>query len=218
MTHGPEHHIEHAEHSAHAGHDPFERRVIMTVAIIAALLAAVTLLSHRAHNATLQFQLEATDAMTEASNQWNYFQSKKNRQYLYETADRQTMALLTQPIPGVPRTSDQFKAWKKEIDELAKPWRKDVARYKEQTAKIEEKANEYMEEARKHRAESKHMHHLGDRYDMAELGVEVGLVLCSLAVLTRRRGFWYSGMACALAGVVVSLWGVVEQYGAVAHH
>jgi hypothetical protein len=37
-----EHHLEHAEHAQHAAHDPFDRRVTMTIAIIAAMLACVT--------------------------------------------------------------------------------------------------------------------------------------------------------------------------------
>ena len=60
------------------------------------------------------------------------------------------------------------------------------------------------------------MHHLGDRYDMAELGVEIGLVLCSLAVLTKRRGFWYAGMLCGAVGVVLMGVGLYQQY--LVHH
>ena len=44
--------MEHAEHAVHAAHDPFDRRVSMTIAIVAAALACITMLSHRAHNAT----------------------------------------------------------------------------------------------------------------------------------------------------------------------
>src|SRR5437879_2581646 len=107
MSHGPEHHIEHAEHAAHAAHDPFDTRVILSITIITALLAAVTLLSHRAHNATLRLQMEA-------SNQWNYFQAKKNRMYLYETADAETDLLLTMPLPDDVKTSKDYKTWQDE--------------------------------------------------------------------------------------------------------
>jgi len=55
-----EHHLEHAEHAQHAAHSPFDRRVTMTIAIIAAMLACVTLLSHRAHNETLALEIEAS--------------------------------------------------------------------------------------------------------------------------------------------------------------
>src|SRR4051812_34094187 len=71
MAHGTEHHLEEAHHAEHARHDPFDRRVAMTMAIVAAALACVTMLSHRAHNETLK-------NTTEAANQWAYFQAKKN--------------------------------------------------------------------------------------------------------------------------------------------
>src|SRR5205809_46177 len=90
MSPGPVHHIEHAAHAAHAARDPFDKRVTMTIAIVAALLACVTLLSHRAHNDTTSLQIESNDALTEATDKWNYFQSKKNRQYLYESMAKLT--------------------------------------------------------------------------------------------------------------------------------
>jgi hypothetical protein len=68
------------------------------------------------------------------------------------------------------------------------------------------------EEAKKYHEESEKMHHLGNRYDLAELGVELGLVLCSLALITRNRNFWYSGMVCAAVGAVIAIIGVVHQY------
>src|SRR5438105_1387071 len=83
MTHGPEHHIEHAEHAAHASHDEFNKRVTMSIAIVAAVLACVTMLGHRSHNETLRLQGEALDYQTQASikstetaNKWAYYQSK----------------------------------------------------------------------------------------------------------------------------------------------
>src|SRR5262249_33298738 len=162
-----------------------------TIAIVAALLACVTMLSHRAHNKTLQLQLHANDSMAKASNQWNYFQSKKNRQYLYETADKQTRILRGHPLMATPKDSDELKKWEQATDKEAGSWKKDSARYGRETKDIEKKAREYTDEAEKYQKASVHMHHLGDRYDIAELGVEMGLVLCSLAVLTKRRGFWY---------------------------
>ena len=219
MSHGPEHHIEHAEHAAHAAHDPFETRVILSITILAALLAAVTMLSHRAHNATLQLQLKANDSFTEASNQWNYFQSKKNRQYLYETADLQSDILLAIPVPKTVKEDDEYKSWqdaskKRKADE----WQKRAARYEKETKEIQKHAEGLTKEAEEYRERSAHVHHAGDTYDMAELGVEIGLVLCSLAVLTKRYGFWYGGLTCSLIGIVLAAVGLYQQYVILAAH
>jgi hypothetical protein len=218
MSHGPEHHIEHAEHAAHAAHDPFDKRVTLSIAITAAVLAFVTLLSHRAHNATLHLQLEANDKFSQASNEWNYFQSKKNRLYLYETADAGTDMLLGMPLPEAVKKSDDFKTWQDRAKQKKSDhWKKNAARYRAETDEIEAKAKHLTEEAKDLRKESGVMHGMGNRYDMAELAVEIGLVLCSLAVLTKQRGFWYGGLVCSLVGFVLALIGVYLQYFPVVH-
>src|SRR5437016_13812810 len=111
MGHGPEQHIEHAEHAAHAAHDDFNKMVTMSIAIVAAVLACVTMLGHRAHNDTLRLQGEALrlqgdalrfqgDALqlqtlasiesTNAANKWSYYQSKN----LFHLESKITLDLL----------------------------------------------------------------------------------------------------------------------------
>ncbi len=207
MSNKTEQALEHGEHAGHAAHDPFDKRVTVTIVVTAALLACATMLSHRAHTLTLQLQMQANEDFTNASNQWNYFQSKKNRQYLYETAA--TMTRLDQEKPGLPEGSSKWKsASQKEID----GWLGKAGDYRKDTARIEKEAEGFMEAAKEKREESEHIHHIGDRYDMAELGIELGLVLCSMAILTKKHGFWYSGMAASGVGFVLMLWGILGQY------
>src|SRR5262245_18302235 len=84
-------HLEHVEHLHHAAHFPFRRRVAMTMAIVAAFLACVSMLSHRAHNETLRLQAEANRLQTEANilhtqatDQWNFYQAKNIRNHEYQ--------------------------------------------------------------------------------------------------------------------------------------
>jgi hypothetical protein len=70
MSHGPEHHIEHAEHAVHAALSDYDKQVTISIAIIAAVLACVTMLGHRAHNETLQLKTLSARQSTEASNKW----------------------------------------------------------------------------------------------------------------------------------------------------
>jgi hypothetical protein len=84
MPHGPEHHLEEAEHAQHATQSPFDRRVTLSMAIVAALLACITMLSHRAHNMTLQNQIKANDSITERANRFAWYQFKKDRQLTAE--------------------------------------------------------------------------------------------------------------------------------------
>src|ERR1700686_2857939 len=90
MSHGPEHQMEHAEHAAHAAGDDFNRQVTMSIAIVAAVLACVTMVGHNAHNQTLilqgealalqgealQMQSHATRESANAGKQWQYYGTK----------------------------------------------------------------------------------------------------------------------------------------------
>src|SRR5262249_9768139 len=97
MTHGTEHHLEHAEHVQHAAHNPFDRQVAMTMAIMAAALAGVTMFSHRAHNETLRLQAEANTYHTKASDAWNYYQAKNLNSRQYQANLMMAMFVADQP-------------------------------------------------------------------------------------------------------------------------
>lgn len=195
MTHGPEHHLEHAEHAQHAVHDPFDRRVAMTIAIVAAVLACVTMLSHREHNTTLRLQTQVDIQHTKAANEWNYYQAKKNRQYLYEACG--DMLLVTAKDANDPQARSKAA-------EFMSQWSGKVKKYEQETGEIMERARKYEEQAKEEQEASNHAHHRGERFDYGELGVELALVLCSIAVLTKRSSFWYSGMGIGVVGVVVA--------------
>ena len=74
-----------------------------------------------------------------------------------------------------------------------------------------------LEDAAKARIEESHVVHAkGTRFDLGELGLQFGVVLCSLAILTKGRGLWFGGLAASLVGLVVALSG---QFGLfLGHH
>lgn len=198
MAHGTEQHLEHAEHVQHHALDPFDRRVAMTMAILAAVLAGVTMQSHRAHNQTLAMHIQANDDMTEASNQWAYYQAKKNRQYLYE---EQADALgVTAKDPASPDAGPR-------ADQLIQGWRDKAKEYKSDTDKIQTKAESLTVEAKAKLKEAAHLHHRADRFDYGHFGLELALVVCSIAVLTKLRGFWYAGMIVGAVGAAAAFSG-----------
>lgn len=207
MSHGTEHHLEEAEHAKHGVHNPFDRRVATTMAIIAAVLATVTMLSHRAHNATLRLQAESNSHQTEAgikqveaSNNWAWYQAKRLRQAQYESYILQ-MPLLA-PAPGSEEKAKTVVAgWQKSIDEY-KAELKDI---KAKAEKCETDSTALKKKAEEKLEASHEVHQQGDRFDLSELAVEMGLVLCSLAVLTKLAPFWYSGVGFGLLGAAVAL-------------
>lgn len=196
MSHGPEHHLEEAEHAQHAAHTPFDRRVALTMAIIAAMLACVTMLSHRAHNETLQNQIKSNDNITERANIFSYYQSKKNRQLLAEgLADG--FAITAQ---GSNNDATKAKAAFNKWTANAKKWKKDADKLEIKGRKIGELIDEYADEAHRH-------HYRANFLDYGELGIELGLILCSICLLTKSRHFWFAGMIAAGLGFTVAMSG-----------
>jgi len=188
--------------------DPFDRRVAMTMAIIAAVLACVTMLSHRAHDDSLSLLAEAnrltTDANihhTEASDQWGYYQAKNNRASQLEAS----LALLSVlgKAPGADvRSAVTVKKWS---DEIQKYRETDLPALKIKAEALDKKGRELEFESEGKTTESYEARHRGDRLDLAELAVELALVLCSIAVLTKLPSFWYGGIASDVVGALIAI-------------
>ncbi|MGB9507413.1 MAG: DUF4337 family protein, partial [Candidatus Acidiferrum sp.] len=43
-----------------------------------------------------------------------------------------------------------------------------------------------------------------NRFDAGEVLLEIALIVCSLTLLTRKKGFWFSGMVLGVVGLVVT--------------
>lgn len=198
MSHGTESHLEHAEHVQHAGQDPFVRTVAMTMAMIAAVLAFLTMLSHRAHNRTLLHQAQANVFQTQANDQWNYFQIKKNRGYTYEAYVEQLPLLAKDPSkPGAVQDSNR----------LVSKYQALVGKYKKEAAEAKEHADRLEEQSAEATEASERSHRRADHFDYGELGVELALVLCSIAVLTKNSQLWIGAIVVGVIGFVAAMWG-----------
>ncbi len=187
MSHGPAHHIEHAEHASHAAHDEFNKRVTISITAVAAVLAAVTMLGHRSHNETLNSLNQAVLKQNEASDKWSEYQAYNLRKHFYQTTLESSV--------GVPGREHAVQRW---LDQTIKY----------QTTNLPKTFNEarrFEEERKAKRAESEAEHHRALRIDLGELGLQFGLVLCTLAILTKSYRFWFFGLGCAGFGLVVAL-------------
>ena|ERR1700730_13896245 len=68
-------------------HHPEARRIALTMAIVAVLLAVVTMMGHRTHTEEVVLQTRTND-------QWTYYQAKNNRAQMY-AADAKLAGLLS---------------------------------------------------------------------------------------------------------------------------
>jgi hypothetical protein len=241
MGHSPGHHIEHAEHAAHASHDNFDKRVTMSIAIVAAVLACVTMLGHRAHNETLIIQGEALEAQTRASklsadraNDWAYYQSKNTFNFLAELQlDILSIAVVREDrmkeyadiVKRYEETVESYSGHKDNRyagknrkvmkDGYGNPTKGKLVKLEETARKSEQEIAKLEQEAEAKLKEHHLVHAKAIRIDLGELGLQFGVVLCSLAILTKSRGFWFVGLLSAAIGLAVALTG---QFGVLLPH
>jgi hypothetical protein len=191
MAHGHAH--EEAEHAEHHSQDPFTKRVALSMVVIAALLATVKLFGHRTHNEVLAEQIRADTSHTEESDSWNRYQAQRLRAHIYNAE------VINRGGKDSDENSEESLVAPKE-EKLRKVY-EDKRSKAEGKAKEEKKyAEEKKKEAEKHNDDAEHAHHRANYLDAAELFVEIGLVLCSVAILMTRTAFWYGGMVVSAVG------------------
>jgi len=167
------------EHEEHEPHHPLTIPVSVTIAIIAVLGAIVTLLGHRAHTEELLLQAKASD-------QWAYYQAKNIRLHEME-AVADMLAVLS---PG-----DREKT-----ATVHEKYVKEVERYEKDKDTISDQAKDLEKERDL-------VSHRADRFDGGEVFLEMGLVICSITLLTKKRFFWFSRITIAALGVVLAVTG-----------
>jgi hypothetical protein len=199
MGHGPAETIEHAQHAQHAAHDNYDRTVTISIAILAAGLACVTILSHKTHNLVLSKQIEAGLFRNDAADKWNEYQANNIRKHMYETD-----AEIADFIPSVPEK-------KAERDKALARWNDQITKYKKvNLPRTMEEAKSFTKQSQEKFDESIHVHHKAERLDLGDLGLQLGVVLASLAILTKRRAFWAAGVVCGIAGFLWAMSGYFE--------
>jgi hypothetical protein len=167
------------EHAEHGSEEHNLAPVTLTMAILAVLVASVTLLGHRAHTEEVLLQSRAAD-------QWAYYQAKEIRRRNYELFLDELSIFSLQ---------DSAHA-----DAIKEKYAKEVERYGEELKDIQA-------EAKKAEAEVKVEEARADRYDLGEVLLEAALVICSITLLTRKKIFWYLGILLGLAGIVTGIMG-----------
>ena len=155
--------------------------VSLTMSILAVLVAVAALLSHRAHTEEVLLQNKATD-------QWGYYQAKNIRKHTMEQLDEVLKVVTLKDPAGA--------------EAIIKKNEAAIEKSKGEQDKIQEEARGLEEsvELFEHRA---------NRYDLGETLLEVGLVICSITLLTKRHAYWIAGILFGIAGVVFTALGLI---------
>jgi hypothetical protein len=181
-VHGPHEHE--LEHQAQHG-DDFAAKMAVTTAILATLGALFSYQGGATQNDALLFKNEAAIKKTEASDQWNYYQAKSNKQNLAEL--------------GVTLTTG----------EVAERYKAEAKRYGEEKKDIQKKAEELEkagQDANSRAEASMHVHH---RWAQSMTLIQVAIALAAIALLTRKKwlqwGVYLTGVgSIALAALALN--------------
>lgn len=167
------------EHAELAHSDKSLGPVSLTMAVLAVLAAAISMLGHRAHT-------EVVLAQTKANFQKAELVGIATQQH----ADSVLIELMGTLAPA---NADRAEALKKQFN-------REVDQYANKLEKV--KSEELRLEIESERARIK-----ANRLDLGELFCEMALVLCSITLLTRQRTYWFAGIVAGSVGLILTLAG-----------
>ncbi len=169
------------ENAEHAHHNPSLAPVSLTMAVLAVLVAVVSLLGHRAHTEEVVLQAKSSD-------QWAYYQAKNIRQHQDDLFAEFAAAVTSKDAGEMAKFHDKSA--------------QEAERYKHDKDEIQQEARNLESEVAMERNRA-------DRYDLAEVFLEIGLVITSITLLSGRRLFWHLGIVLSVVGVVVAATGAM---------
>jgi hypothetical protein len=158
--------------------DEFGKTIGVVAAILAVMLAVVTIVSHRSHTAAVLLKSEANDA-------WSFYQSKRIKFHSLELGED-----LMNAMPEKTAVAE-----------------KTLARYASEKKRYAKDSETAQEQARDKDKEAAHVEDQALRFDFGEGLLEIGLVLTSMYFISRSKLFPTVGLIAAAAGVVIAVMG-----------
>jgi len=171
------------EHAEHAKHDPSMAPVSLTMAVLAVVVAAVSLLGHRAHTEEVILQNKVSD-------HWAFYQAKSIRRHTDELFADITSVVASKDAEQAGRLHDKYLA--------------EADRYRNEQKDLDAEAHNLEQETEQERRRA-------DRYDLGEVFLEIALVVTSITLLSGRRAFWQAGVVLGIVGIVVACTGLLMR-------
>lgn len=184
-VHGPhDHELEHAAQGGH-GEEHGNGGMIGQIAVITAIIATVGAIFSYMGGATQAnaglYKNNAAIKKTEASNQWNFFQSKSTKQSLAELA--RDLSAEDKKVVYQAKV-DRYEKEKNEIKTVAE--------------KLEADSNSWEKQS----DEQMHQHH---RWAQSTTVLQVSIALAAIALLTRKKWVEYAMFGLAGIGLAVGV-------------
>ena len=178
-----------------------EKAIGLTTAIGAVLLAAATLLGNRTHVEEGKLQTEVTDLMSA-------YNSKHSLTHTF-TADTQ-QAELSGKIGGILASHLAAKGAKQDklMQEINAAASAQAQLFRANGEQEDREADEINKKDKELERQAELIDHSGDIYNLAELFLQVSIVLCSIALLAESRIFWHVSFLSSALGVGLMLYGL----------
>lgn len=183
-VHGPhDHQLEHAQQGSHNGDAGGHGGMVSQIALFTAIIATIGAIFGYMGGATQAnaglYKNNAAIKKTEASDQWNYYQSKSTKQSLAELA-RDLAA--EDKKAGYQAKVDRYEKEKSEIKSAAEKLEADAARWDKQSD------------------EQMHQHH---RWAQSTTVLQICIALAAIALMTKKKWLEYAMFGMGGIGVVV---------------
>lgn len=181
-----DHAVEHAGQSHEGHHEPdlFASRMAVTTAILATIGALFAYQSGTSENLALYYKNEAAIKKTEASNQWNYYQAK---------GEKENLAELGAALSGA--NADAHAKFVADID-----------KYKQQKEPIRVKAEAIEKEVEQNDARSEALLHGHHQWAQSTTLIQIAIALSAITLLTRKK--WLRNLSLGVAAAGILLGGV----------
>jgi len=168
------------EHAAHGAADDRMAVVTVSMAILAVIVAVVSLEGARIHADMLLAQTRATD-------EWAQYQAETIRQRSYQVfLDQMTVFTLQNPPHA---------------EELKEKYAKQIDHYTSETKDVRAQATATQDEVSV-------LERRSNWFDFGEVLLEAGLVISSITLLTGKRAYWYLGLLSGGGGLAIAIGGL----------
>jgi serine phosphatase RsbU (regulator of sigma subunit) len=183
-VHGP--HDHEVEHATQHGGDEFTSRLAVLTAILSTIGAIFGYMGGHSQNAALLYKNEAAIQKTSASNQWNYYQAKSNKQNLAELSVTLTSG----------ETQEKFK--------------QAIERYKKEKEEIKLDAEKLEAAAKAADQKSEAEMHVHERWALATTLLQVAIALAAITLLSRKRWMLVGVYGASALGLIAGAMGYLH--------
>jgi len=183
-VHGP--HDHQVEHATQHGADEFTSRLAVMTAILSTIGAIFGYMGGHSQNAALLYKNEAAIQKTSASNQWNYYQAKSNKQNLAELSVTLTSG----------DTQEKFK--------------QAIERYKKEKEEIKLDAEKLEAAAKAADRKSEAEMHVHERWALATTLLQVAIALAAITLLSRKRWMLVGVYGASALGLIAGAMGYLH--------